>query len=587
MKEFSMRREYAWRSIFIAALLPVFALTVVGQMVRIQNSPEAQSFRDQSDSFAIVERTFYPERGEIYDRDGHLLAGNETAYTVGVNISNMLDATALAREVSAQLGLDYEETYQKLLNPYGLVYVPLANYVSSEAIAPLKASYKKAAEDAAAEYQLSPLSGLEFQPTLQRRYPENELASNIIGFFNRDARGNFGVEEKYNNLLAGVPVKAWVPQDPNRAAEIPKVPNGATLILTIDRDLQAAAEHSLDQALFDYGARNGTIIIMHPRTGEILAMATTPRLNLNEFWNYGNFYNQSYEFNPAISMQYEPGSVFKALTMAAGLDTGAVTPDTTYNDVGYIVVGDVLIQNWDRRPWGLQNMIGCLQHSLNVCLAWVSTAMGQDNFYNYMQRFGFGRPTGIDLAGETPGRLKTPGDIDWYPVDLGTNAFGQGVAVSPIQMLMAVSAVANDGRMVTPHVLYGMVSDGRQVNIQLEPSGTPISMETAHTLSDMLSISLENEASLALVPGYRIAGKTGTAEIPVNGFYDNTQTNVSFIGWGPVDDPQFMIYVWLDRPSVSIWANDTAAPLFAEIAQKTVILLDIPPDSVRLQIAHP
>ena len=382
MKEFSMRREYAWRSIFIAALLPVFALTVVGQMVRIQNSPEAQSFRDQSDSFAIVERTFYPERGEIYDRDGHLLAGNETAYTVGVNISNMLDATALAREVSAQLGLDYEETYQKLLNPYGLVYVPLANYVSSEAIAPLKASYKKAAEDAAAEYQLSPLSGLEFQPTLQRRYPENELASNIIGFFNRDARGNFGVEEKYNNLLAGVPVKAWVPQDPNRAAEIPKVPNGATLILTIDRDLQAAAEHSLDQALFDYGARNGTIIIMHPRTGEILAMATTPRLNLNEFWNYGNFYNQSYEFNPAISMQYEPGSVFKALTMAAGLDTGTVTPDTTYNDVGYIVVGDVLIQNWDRRPWGLQNMIGCLQHSLNVCLAWVSTAMGQDNFYN-------------------------------------------------------------------------------------------------------------------------------------------------------------------------------------------------------------
>jgi cell division protein FtsI/penicillin-binding protein 2 len=213
--------------------------------------------------------------------------------------------------------------------------------------------------------------------------------------------------------------------------------------------------------------------------------------------------------------------------------------------------------------------------------------MGQDTFYNYMQRFGIGRPTGIDLAWETPGRLKKPGDEDWYPVDLGTNAFGQGVAVSPIQMLMAVSAVANDGHMVTPHVLYGMVSDGRQVNIQMQQSGTPISAETAHTLSDMLAVSLENEASLALVPGYRMAGKTGTAEIPINGFYDSTQTNASFIGWGPVDDPQFMIYVWLDRHTTSIWANDTAAPLFAEIAQKTVILLDIPPDSIRLQVAQP
>jgi cell division protein FtsI/penicillin-binding protein 2 len=587
MKEFSMRQEYAWRSVFVAALLSLFALTVLGQMIRIQTGPDAENFRKQSDQIAVVPRTFYPERGEIYDRNGHLLAGNETVYTVGVNIPDMVNASAVAREVSDKLGLNYDETYQKLLNPYGLVFVPLKNYVRSEELAPLKATYEKTAEVAAAAYLPSTLSGLEFQPTLQRSYPENELASNIIGFYNRDARGNFGVEEKYNDVLAGTPVEAWVPQDPNRAAEIPKVPDGTTLILTINRDLQAAVERSLDQALIDYGAQNGTVVVMDPRTGEILAIATTPRLNLNEYWNYGDFYSQSYEYDPAISMQYEPGSVFKVLTMAAALDTGTVTPDTTYNDVGYIIVGDVRIQNWDRRPWGLQNMIGCLQHSLNVCLAWVSTSMGQDNFYNYMQRFGIGRPTGIDLAGETPGRLKKPGDEDWYPVDLGTNAFGQGVAVSPIQMLTAVSAVANDGRMVTPHVLYAMVNDGRQVNIQMQPSGTPISADTAHTLSNMLSISLENEASLALVPGYRIAGKTGTAEIPVNGFYDSTQTNASFIGWGPVDDPQFMIYVWLDRPSTSIWANDTAAPLFAEIAQKTVILLDIPPDSVRLQIAQP
>lgn len=586
MKEFSMRQEYAWRSTLVAALLPLFALIVLGQMIRIQTSPEAQIFRKQADNFAMIKKTFHPKRGEIYDRKGRLLAGNETVYTVGVNIPDMVDAPAIAREVSARLGLDYEETYQKLLNPYGLIFVPLKNFVRSDELAPLKTSFEQMQNEAAAAYQPSPLAGLEFHPTLQRSYPENELASNVIGFFNRDGRGNFGVEEKYNDLLAGTPVDAWVPQDPNRAAEIPNVPDGTTLILTIDRDLQAAVEHSLDQALLEYGAATGAIIVMNPRNGEILAMATTPRLNLNEFWKYGEFFEESYEFNPAISMQYEPGSVFKILTMAAGLDTGTVVPSTIYTDTGGIVVGDVLIQNWDRRPWGPQDMIGCLQHSLNVCHAWISSTLGRDVFYDYMRRFGIGRPTGIDLAGETPGRLKVPGDLDWYPVDLGTNAFGQGVAVSPIQMMMAVSAVANDGRMVTPHVLYGMVSEGRQVNINMEPAGMPIRPETAHTLSEMLAISLENEASLALVPGYRVAGKTGTAEIPVNGYYDSSQTNVSFIGWGPVDDPQFMIYVWLNRPSVSIWANDTAAPLFSEVAQKVVLLLNIPPDSIRLQVAN-
>jgi cell division protein FtsI/penicillin-binding protein 2 len=189
------------------------------------------------------------------------------------------------------------------------------------------------------------------------------------------------------------------------------------------------------------------------------------------------------------------------------------------------------------------------------------------------------------MAGEAPGRLKVPGDADWYPVDLGTNAFGQGVAVTPIQMMAAVSAVANNGRMVIPHVLYAMVRDGRQHEVPEQFGATPISEQTAATLNEMLAISLEQESSLALVPGYRVAGKTGTAQIPVNGIYDGSQTNASFIGWGPVDDPQFMIYVWLERPTTSPWSSETAAPVFAQMAQRAVVLLDIPPDSIRHQIA--
>jgi cell division protein FtsI/penicillin-binding protein 2 len=230
-------------------------------------------------------------------------------------------------------------------------------------------------------------------------------------------------------------------------------------------------------------------------------------------------------------------------------------------------------------------MTGCLQHSLNVCMANISTRMGAGTFYGYMDNFGFGHLTGIDMAGEAAGRLKLPGDADWYPVDLGTNAFGQGVSATPIQIMMAASAIANHGRAVTPHTLYAMVRDGRQYNVPAQFAGSPISEQTANTLSGMLAVSLESEGSLALVPGYRVAGKTGTAQIPVNGFYDSTQTNASFIGWGPADDPQFMIYVWLERPSASIWGSETAAPVFGEMAEKTVILLDIPPDYVRQGLA--
>ncbi|MDO9301535.1 MAG: penicillin-binding protein 2, partial [Anaerolineales bacterium] len=372
--------------------------------------------------------------------------------------------------------------------------------------------------------------------------------------------------------------------DPNKAFEIPRVPNGTTLVLTINRDLQASAEQILDEALTTYGADGGTIVVMDPRNGELLAMAVTPRMDLNQFWNYGTIYNNASEFNPAISMPYEPGSVTKILTMAAALDSGVVSPNTTYLDTGSILVGGATIQNWNQEPWGVQDMTGCLQHSLNVCMATLSMQMGAETFYNYMDNFGFGHLTGVDLAGEAAGRLKLPGDADWYPVDLGTNAFGQGVSATPIQIMMATSSIANHGRTVTPHTLYAMVRDGRQYNVPAQFAGSPISTQTADMLSGMLAVSLELEGSLALVPGYRIAGKTGTAQIPVDGFYDNTQTNASFIGWGPIDDPQFMIYVWLERPSASIWGSETAAPVFGEMAEKTVILLDIPPDNIRQQL---
>jgi cell division protein FtsI/penicillin-binding protein 2 len=291
-------------------------------------------------------------------------------------------------------------------------------------------------------------------------------------------------------------------------------------------------------------------------------------------------------YNRAISQAYEPGSVFKILTMASALDMGAVQPGTIFLDTGVITVGGVDIHNWDGGAWGYQDMTGCLGNSLNVCLAWVATQMGNDSFYAYMRRFGIGHSTGIDLAGEASGRLKLPGDGDWYPVDLGTNAFGQGVSVTPIQMIMAASALANDGQMVYPHVLYATVQDGRQHAMSTQVVGNPISADTAHTITEMLAVALETEASRGLVPGYRVAGKTGTAQVPSPyGGYDSDQTNASFIGWGPADDPQFLVYVWLEKPETSPWGSVVAAPVFRQVVEKLVVLMGIPPDAIRLQLA--
>lgn len=580
-----MRREYAWRSLLLACLLAFVAVLVMLQMLRIQNSPEAAIFRAQSKDFASVLKTYYPERGEIYDSTGHLLAGSRTVYEVGVDLGAGGDKRAIALAVGAELGLNQDDLYNQMANAApDQQYLTLADYIESDKAAELEQIQRLVSEQAGGTNRLT---GLEFRPHPERFYPEGDLASNILGFVSHEGRGYFGVEEKYNSLLAGNPVQLWVPTDPNKANDIPRVPDGTTLVLTVNRDLQAAVEQILDQALKKYGAPNGTIVVMDPRDGSIVAMASSPRMDPNQFWNYGTTYQNASEFDRAVSMPYEPGSVIKVLTMAAALDSGTVVASTPFLDTGAIMVGGATIRNWDDQAWGQQDMIGCLQHSLNVCLAWVAEKMGAQTFYRYMEQFGFGHITGVDLAGEAAGRLKMPGDGDWYPVDLGTNAFGQGIAVTPIQMLMAASSVANGGRMVTPHVLLAMQRDGHQYNVPAQYAGSPISPETAATLSQMLSASLENESSGALLPGYRIAGKTGTAQIPGDFGYEVGVTNASFLGWGPVDDPQFMIYVWLEQPAASIWGSETAAPTFAEVAKEVVLQLNIPPDSVRKEIAKP
>ena len=460
-----MRKEFTWRSLSLASIFAMIGILIIVQMTRIQVSTEAADFREQATRYKGWVETVYPARGEIYDRNGNLLAGNQSVFEVGVTLQNIENAQSIAAILSTVLSVDYIETLTLINNAdEDQVYLRVADYVSSVQVEELRRIQGNIEEDNLNNSQegQDSLAGLNFRRHLARSYPENAIASNIIGFVNQSGRGYFGIEEKYNDLLAGNAVQVWVPADPNRVEEIPHVPDGTTLVLTINRELQASTEQILDQSLYNYGAESGTIIVMDPKNGEILAMASTPRLNLDNYSQYDQIFNSASEYNRAINMPYEPGSVFKILTMAAALDMGIVTPQTTYVDIGSFSINGTVIRNWDQGAWGLQDMTGCLRHSLNVCMAWIATEMGTDNFYDYMSNFGIGHPTGIDLSGEAGGRLKVPGDADWYPIDLATNSFGQGVTTTPIQMLMATSAVANDGKMVAPHILYGMVRNGKQ-----------------------------------------------------------------------------------------------------------------------------
>ncbi|MGV8050625.1 MAG: peptidoglycan D,D-transpeptidase FtsI family protein [Anaerolineaceae bacterium] len=585
-----MKTQSWTRFTSICVIFSVIGGSVGIQMVRIQNISGAQAIMEQSEAYMGITQTVYPDRGNIYDAQGRLLAGNETIYEVGLDLASVTQPESVAAAASSVLGLDYAQVlgYTEMTpgngNPY---YIVLDGFVDKDKIEQLKIIQNEYKTREIGRNEIRPnLDGLMWTAHNKRSYPEGDLASNVLGFYSfldrSDGIGYFGVEETYNNLLSGTPEQVYTAYDPQEIQSVEDVPPGASLVLTIDREIQAMTENVLAEAVEWSGSEAGTIIISNPEDGSILAMATTPRLDPNEYWNYGEIFPNPTPYNRAISQSYEPGSVFKVITMASALDAGAVTPDTVFTDTGSFLIGGTTITNWNYGAWGEQNMTGCLQHSLNVCLSWIASELGADQFYTYLKSFGFDRNTGIDLGGEVHWPLKVPGDSQWYEVDLATNSFGQGISVTPIQMVMAIGAVANEGKMMAPHVIKSMIIDGHQYEINPVVVGNPIKAETAETLTEMLVNSLEQESSIALVEGYQVAGKTGTAEIPTEFGYTSSVTNASFVGWGPAEDPKFLVYIWFEKPEISIWGSEVAAPIFSEIVQNLVVLMDIPPDQVRL-----
>ncbi len=505
-------------------------------------------------------------RGNIYDRHGEALAVNTLEYRIGVSPSLVSDARRTATQLSSILGVDELDLYDKLTSDD--LWVLVAPNVSA---------------DLAQKVRQLDLPEVRMDPVPRRSYPQGPVAGQILGFVGGDLRGYYGVEGHYNDQLAG---KVTDRSESTIPFDVPIVDwqqdRGRDIVLTIDRDVQYIAESELLDDINTYDATGGSIIVMNPRNGDLLAMANYPSYNPND---YASITDESLYADAAIADQYEPGSIFKVLTMAAALEMGTITPDWGYNDTGEIDVGGVPIYNWDRAAHGYTTATQALVESLNVGMATISTKMGPTDFYTMMDKFGIGRPTGIDLEGEQAGTMYTPGDENWSESQLGTNAFGQGVAVTPLQMVTAVGAIANGGLMMQPRVIHQVI-DGDQV-IDARPAnlGRPISAETAREVTQMMvSVVSDGLDGKASVPGYSIAGKTGTAQIPTPIGYENGTSIASFIGFFPADDPQVIVLVKLDRPA-DYWGSQTAAPAFQKLAERLVLALEIPTDDVRHELS--
>ncbi len=534
---------------------------------QFQLTPEvATYFESLRDANYQLTRQIAGARGYIYDRNGEPLAANALDYQIGVSPSLVSDPRLAAQQLAAALGLNELDVYNILDSD--APWVSLATRVSA---------------DVRQQVDELDIYGITINSLPRRSYPQGMLAAQVIGFVGGDLQGYYGVEGNYQALLAGVMREREVSNIPFDVSELDlEQDRGQDIVLTIDRDVQFVVEQELQRAITETGAKSGTILVMDPRSGEILAMASAPSFDPNAYFTVED---PNQLLNPAVATPWEPGSIFNVLTVAAALERGTITPQWSYNDQGTATYGGQEVLNWDRAAHGVVDVTQVLVQSLNIGAAEISTRMGPNDFYNMLDQFGMGGLTGIDLEGEVGARMNVPGDSEWSESDLAINAFGQGITVTPIQLITAYSAIANDGLMMQPHVVANIVDGDRVIPSQPSALGRPISAETARSVTEMMvTVVREGLDGAASVDGYTVAGKTGTAQIPTPIGYQAGVSIASFIGFLPADDPQLIILVKLDEPT-EYFGNRVASPVFQRVAERLVILLEIPTDDIRRALA--
>ncbi len=495
-----------------------------------------------------------PKRGSIYftDKDGGRIpvAINKEYPSIYAVPKEIEDPQETARVLAPQIGKSEAELLA-LLSKSKDPYEPLV---------------KKAAPEQIAFLEKNKLKGIYKRDESARFYPLGSTAAHLLGFISVDdenpfgiTTGRYGLESYYNGRLTG---QAGASDGDRLIAP----ENGGDTYLTIDRNIQIQSEKILSQLIAERGAVGGIAMVMDPKTGKILAMVSKPDFDPNE---YSKSDIKTF-LNPAVQSVYEPGSIFKVITMSAGIDSGKITPETTFVDPGSLTLNGKTIKNWDLKAHGRVTMTNVIEKSINTGAAFAERTMGNDVFYNYLVKFGLKKPTEIDLPGEITGSLK-PLEFDQRDINFATASFGQGISVTPIRLITALAAIANHGVMMKPYV-----------NAESKPQeiGRIISEDSSRKVVGMM-VSAVDKAQIARIPGYNVAGKTGTGLIPnfSTGGYTEEVIN-TYIGWAPAYDPQFVILVRLDKPAGAPLAGLTVVPAFRDLAQFILNYYAIPPDNI-------
>jgi cell division protein FtsI/penicillin-binding protein 2 len=525
-------------------------------------------------------------RGSLYDANGHLLALTRIEDALVADPQSIDQANSdhpgirdqtIAR-LAALLGLPADVLGKQLTLTQGghLVSFTYVHDGQGNRVYATNAQRQQITQ----WLQAGQLWGIGFVPESQRIYVDGDLAAQLLGFVQQDTGvGQYGVEASYNALLAGQPGKLMAETDVNGTPLVngdqawqPPV-EGADLTLTLDANIQWTAEQMLHEAIVQHQADGGSVIVVNPRTGAILAMASEPRFDPN---HYGDTPSYSLFVNPVVSNIYDPGSTMKAITMAAALDLGLITPATSFTDPGTYDVQGITLHNWDDIAYGQETMTEVLQHSSNVGAVWVALQrLHADNFYRYLGRFGFGATTGVDLPTESAGLV--PKADERTDLTLAENSFGESIGATPLQMAMAYAALANGGLLMRPYVVASATRGGQTSTFDPQAIRQVISPATAQLLTKMLVASAEDgEAQLALVPGYQIAAKTGTSTPPDD---PTNFTYATVAGYAPASHPQFVLLVKIDHPKPLTLGGLVAAPLWHDLASWLLRYYRIPPDA--------
>ncbi len=551
------------RTLILAGLLGCAFLGLIGRLAYLQifKHEEYSRLAESQHAKTIPLRS---RRGPILDRTGQALAVSARADSLFALPARIEDPDALARRLAPILGDPPGEIRKRLEGPKRFVFVK-----------------RRLAPDTVAAVTALDEPALGFVEESLRLYPHRELAAQAIGFEGVDGKGLAGVERSWDAHLAGVEGKAIAGRDA-RGREVTGAPvvlkapvAGRGVVLTIDATLQYIAEKEIDAVWRRTRSKAVMAVVMDPRTGEILALAIRPTFNPNSFQSFTDEERR----NRAVTDPFEPGSTFKVFLAAAALEEGVARPtDRFYAENGAITIANATIHDWKKYGW--LSFAEVLQHSSNVGSIKVGLALGRERYYKYISGFGFGALSGVGLAGESRGQLRPP--AQWSGLSLATMSIGQEISLTALQLVTAVSAIANGGRLMQPQIVRTLLdSEGREVG-GFEPRVVRqvISPDTAHTLTQMMAtVVREGTGRRAAIEGYDVAGKTGTAQKmdPATRRYSRAPGVLSFVGFVPSDDPRLAMFVMLDEPKNEKWGSEAAAPIFAAIGREALRHLHVAP----------